>query len=336
MARLGISYVIRRLLIFMFVIWAAASLNFLVPRLAPGDPMAATLARMSMTGERIEGGAELVERYRERFGLNESLGVQYVKYLGAVARFDFGYSLASFPARVMEIIGRALPWTVGLLLTTTILSFVLGILLGAFVAWRSGDKAVEALAAPFVVLAAIPYYLLALLLVYALAYGLHLFPGGGTTRIGGSIEWSLPSILDILHHSFLPALSIILSSIGGRMIAMRSMMIKVMESDFLTLARAKGLSDRRIFFWYAARNAMLPEITTLGISLGFVVSGAILVEVVFSYPGIGYQLYRAVGSNDFNLIQGITLIMVISVATAILVLDLIYPRIDPRISYTGK
>jgi len=336
MTRIGASYFVRRLLVFLFVIWAAASLNFLVPRLAPGDPMAATLARMSMSGDRMEGGAEIIESYRARFGLDQSLGVQYLKYLGAVVRFDFGYSLASFPARVLEIIGRALPWTVGLLLTTTILSFGLGILLGAFVAWRSGETAVEILAAPFVVLAAIPYYLLALLLVYALAFGLDLFPSGGTTRIGASLEWTLPSMLDVLHHSLLPALSIILSSLGGRMISMRSMMVRVMESDYLTLARAKGLPDRRVFLWYAARNAILPEITTLGISLGFVASGATLVEVVFSYPGIGYQLYRAIGNSDFNLIQGITLIMVISVATAILVLDLVYPRLDPRITYTGK
>jgi peptide/nickel transport system permease protein len=323
-------------LVFLFVIWATASLNFLVPRLAPGDPMAATLARLSMSGDRMEGGGEIIEQYRERFGLDESLVVQYFKYLGAVARLDFGYSLASFPSRVMEIISRALPWTVGLLLTTTVISFGLGMLLGAFVAWRSGDTAVEILAAPFVVLAAIPYYLLALLLVYALAFGLHLFPSGGTTRIGATMDWSLTSILDVLHHSILPALSIILSSLGGRMISMRSMMVRVMESDFLTLARAKGLSDRRIFLWYAARNAILPEITTLGISLGFVVSGATLVEVVFSYPGIGYQLYRAIGNSDFNLIQGITLIMVISVALAILVLDLIYPKLDPRITYAER
>jgi len=336
MSRIGTSYVVRRLLVFFFVIWATASVNFLVPRLAPGDPMAATLARLSMGSDRVEDGAEIIEQYREKFGLDQSLAVQYLKYLGAVARFDFGYSLASFPSRVMEIIGRALPWTVGLLLTTTIISFALGILLGALVAWRSGERFVEFLAAPFIVLAAIPYYLLALLLVYALSFGLHLFPSGGTTRIGATMEWSLPCILDILHHSILPALSIILSSIGGRMISMRSMMVKVMESDYLTLARAKGLPDGRVFLWYAARNAILPEITTLGISLGFVVSGATLVEVVFSYPGIGYQLYRAIGNSDFNLIQGITLIMVISVATAILVLDLIYPRLDPRITYTDK
>jgi len=334
--RVPLSYILRRLVMFFFVIWATASLNFLLPRLAPGDPISAMIARMSRQGVSTQGSDQIIAYYLEAFGLNESLPVQYVRYLQQLTTFNLGYSLSYFPANVMDLIGRALPWTIGLLLTATIISFVLGSLLGAYIVWKPDTRLVGFVAMPLMILSAIPYYLLAILLMYALAYGLRILPGGGTSEIGAVADSGVGYWLDILKHSILPALSIILASIGGWILSMRGLTVSVMGEDYLTLARAKGLKDRVIFFRYALRNAIVPQITVLAIALGQVVTGATLVEIIYSYPGVGYLLYRAIGNADYTMIQGITFILVLAVSTAVLLLDLLYPRLDPRISYQRK
>ncbi len=334
--RVPLNYVLRRLLMFLFIIWATASLNFLLPRLAPGDPISAMVARMSRQGVSTEGSDQIINYYLEAFGLNESLPVQYVRYMEQLSTFNLGYSLSYFPANVMDMIGRALPWTIGLLLTSTIISFAIGSLLGAYIVWKPDTRLAQFVAMPLMILSAIPYYLLAILLMYALAYGLRILPGGGTSSIGSMAESGVGYWLDILKHSILPALSIVLASIGGWILSMRGLTVSVMGEDYLTLARAKGLRDRVIFFRYALRNAIVPQITVLAIALGQVVTGATLVEIIYSYPGVGYLLYRAIGNADYTMIQGITFILVLAVSTAILVLDLLYPQLDPRISYQRK
>jgi peptide/nickel transport system permease protein len=334
--RVPISYVARRVLMFVFVVWATASLNFVLPRLAPGDPIAGIVSRMSQQGVNTEGSDRLIAHYREQFGLNDSMAIQYLRYLEAIATFNLGYSLAHFPANVSQIIGQALPWTIGLLLAATLISFAIGSVLGALIVWRPNQRLAHLFATPLMVLAAIPYYLLAILILYALAFRLRWFPSGGSAEIGGDADTTLAYWLDILRHSFLPGLSIVLASIGGWVLSMRGLMVGVMGEDYLTLARAKGLTERAIFLRYALRNAIVPQVTILAIALGNVVSGAALVEIVYSYPGIGYQLYRAIGTADYTMIQGITFVLVLSVATAVLVLDLIYPRLDPRITYQRK
>ena len=330
---MSVSYLGLRLLIFLLIVWVAASLNFIIPRLAPGDPVAAMLGRMSQQGASVEGSAQIIERYREQFGLDEPIFIQYIKYLGALARLDLGVSLSNFPTPVLSIILRSLPWTIALLTVSTLIAFTLGTLLGALLIWRSTPQAIKVLLPPLTVLAAVPYYLLAIVLLYLLAFRLNIFPVGGTTQIGSTGEFSLATILDVTHHSILPALSIVLSAVGGWMLGMRAMMVGVIGADFLTLAEAKGLKERSIFLRYALRNAILPQITGLAISLGSIASGAVLVEVIFSYPGIGFLLYRAIQNADYTLIQGITFILVLSVGAAILILDLIYPILDPRITY---
>jgi peptide/nickel transport system permease protein len=331
-----VSYILRRLLIFLIVVWVAASLNFLVLRLSPGDPVAAMLTRMSQQGASVAGSSEIIDRYREAFGLDAPLVVQYVKYLGALARFDLGISLSQFPSPVSSIIARAMPWTVALLVVATLISFVFGNLLGALLAWRRAPGWTRALGVPMMVLGAIPYYLLAILLLFVFAFTLGWFPVGGSATVGASTEFSIERIGDIAYHSVLPALSIVLSAIGGWMLGMRAMMVGVLENDYLTLAEAKGLSPRRIFLWYAMRNAILPQVTGLAIYLGSVVSGAVLVEVIFSYPGVGFLLFQAIQNADFTLIQGITFILVLAVGVGILILDIIYPILDPRISYQQR
>jgi peptide/nickel transport system permease protein len=333
-----VQYIIRRIGIFFLIVWTTATINFIIPRLAPGDPVQAMLGRMETQGARFEDSAVLIEGYREKFGLDDPILIQYLKYLWAMARFDLGYSLALFPATVTEIIANAIPYTLGLLLVTTILTFSLGVLAGALLVWRGTSPVARALISAFMMLAPIPYYLLAMILMFLLSFTLHLFPHSGVVSVGRISRgtFDVGYALDIVYHSTLPALSIIIAGVGGWALGMRGMMVTVLGEDYLTLAEAKGLKEGRIFFRYALRNAMLPAFTGLAISLGFIVSGATLVEYLFTYPGMGYQLNQAIISSDYPVIQGITFFLVLSVATAILIIDLVYPKLDPRITYTRR
>ena len=331
-------YIARRIGLFFLTIWVASTLNFLIPRLSPGDPVAGLLGAMQAQGATVANGAEIIESFRARFGLNDPLPVQYLKYLWALAHLDLGYSIAHFPTPVSSIIGDSLPYTLSLLTVATILTFVIGNFAGALLMWRATPGAAKTLITLFVMLAPIPYYLLAMILIFLFSYALHIFPSSGITATGrvANAGFDLNYLLDIIYHSILPALSIIIAGVGGWALGMRGMMVTVMGEDYLTLAEAKGLKNPRIFLNYAVRNAMLPQFTGLAISLGYVVSGSVIVELLFSYPGLGFQLYNAITANDFPVIQGITFILVLSIATAILAIDLIYPRLDPRITYNRK
>jgi peptide/nickel transport system permease protein len=333
-----ISYALRRFGIFLLIIWVTATINFVTPRLAPGDPVQAMLGRMQAQGAVVENGAAIVEGFRKEFGLDQPLYVQYLKYLWALVHFDMGYSLARFPGTVMDIIGTAIPYTLGLLSVSTVLTFSVGILSGALLVWRGTARAAKALISIFMMLAPIPYYLLAMVLMFLLSFTLHIFPNSGVVSAGRLWQggFDVGYILDLLYHATLPALSIIIAGLGGWALGMRGMMVTVLGEDYLTLAEAKGLRERRIFMRYAVRNAMLPQFTGLAISLGFIVSGATIVELIFTFPGMGYQLYQAIISSDYPVIQGITFFLVLSVATAILVIDLIYPLLDPRITYARR
>lgn len=333
-----IRYILRRVGIFFLIIWVASTLNFMIPRLAPGDPIAAIIGQMEVQGAKVENSAQLIALFRERFGLDDPLYLQYVKYLWALVRLDLGYSIAFFPAKVTDVVANALPYTIGLLTVSTLLTFTLGVLAGALLVWRATPRLARIVITFFMMLAPIPYYLLAIIFVSFLAFSLGLFPASGLVSVGRIAKpgFDLGYIIDILYHSTLPALSIIVAGIGGWILGMRGMMVTVLGEDFLTLAEAKGLRERRIFFYYAMRNAMLPQFTGLAISLGYVVSGATIVELIFSYPGMGYRLFQAINTNDFPMIQGITFFLVVSIAVAILVIDLIYPRLDPRITYNRR
>lgn len=335
---MSIRYILRRVGIFFLIIWVASTINFVIPRLAPGDPIAAIIGQMEAQGATVANSAELIATFRERFGLDDPIYLQYMKYLGALARFDLGYSIAFFPAKVTDIVANALPYTIGLLAVSTLITFTLGVLAGALLVWHTTPRILRFVITFFMILAPIPYYLLAIIFVSVLAFSLGLFPYSGLVSVGRipKAGFDLGYILDMVYHSTLPALSIIIAGVGGWILGMRGMMVTVLGEDYLTLAEAKGLRDRRIFFAYAMRNAMLPQFTGLAISLGYVVSGATIVELIFSYPGMGYRLFQAINTNDFPVIQGITFFLVVSIAVAILVIDLIYPRLDPRITYNRR
>jgi peptide/nickel transport system permease protein len=328
-----LAYVLRRIGFFFLVVWFTATLNFAVIHLAPGDPTAAQIGRLQLAGANVQNGAEIIAHYRQQFGLDEPLLTQYWKYLLALAHLNLGYSIAHFPNTVSASIVAAAPWTIGLVLTSLLIAWTIGSILGALLVWRGVPRLFKGFLTPLMMLWAIPPYLLALLLIDIFAFRLHLFPSQGGQSAGSTNALTFSNTLDILEHALLPGLALVLSSLGGWMFGMRAMMVSVIGEDYLMLAEAKGLRRRRIFLRYAMRNAILPQITALAIQIGLVVSGVVLVEIVFSYPGLGYLLVQAVANTDYPLIEGITLILVISVAGAILLLDLLYPLIDPRINY---
>src|SRR5918998_5822849 len=329
-----LSYVARRVSMFFLIVWLAGTINFFLPRLGGQDPIREMMIEQAAMGGSVQTGLEaMIEIYNEKFGLNTPLWQQYVNYLGDMSRLDFGYSIASYPQRVSDIIARAIPWTLILLTTTTLFSWVVGTLLGAFMGWPRAPKFLSYLLPPLLSLNAIPFFLLGLVLIYLLAFRMRLFPLFGGYR-PGTIPALTPSFLqDALYHSILPALSIILVSLGGWALGMRAMMITTRGEDFVTYADAKGLKARSIFLHYAIRNALLPQATALALVLGQLVSGAVLVEVVFTYPGIGSILYEGIRAGDFFVVQGIIFVLIVSIGLTTLILDFIYPLLDPRITY---
>lgn len=332
-----LEYVIRRLGLFVVIMWAAATLNFFLPRASGQDAVRNQLMQQATRGGYLQAGIDqMVEEYNKKFGLDTPLWRQYVNYLWDVARFDFGYSMANYPATVVGMMEDALPWTIGLLLTTTILAFAIGTLLGALLAWPKAPRFIHLLFPPLLTLSAIPFFLLGLLLLYLFAFKRPWFPLFGGYKPGTFPEWSFSFAADVLKHSFLPACSILLASLGFWALGMRGMMVTTEGEDYMIFAEAAGLKSATLFFQYAVRNALLPQTTALGISLGNVLSGAVLVEVVFSYPGIGSVLFNAIRQFDYFVLQGIIFTIVLSVTLATLILDLIYPLLDPRISYQRR
>jgi peptide/nickel transport system permease protein len=332
---MSIGYVIRRFLIFLLIIWVGMTLIFFLPKLVPGrDPVMERMQMLVAGGNvRIEGLQAMVEAYRAEFGLDQPLYLQYLRYMRNMFRFDFGYSLALYPITVMEIIRLSLPWTIALLSVSLVISFTLGTLAGGLLGWPRTPKAFQYMLAPFLLMSSVPYYLIGLLFIYIFAFRLKIFPIGGGSQFGQMPTVTLAYVLDLVYHSILPAISIVVAGIGGWALGMRGMIINTLGEDYIILAQARGLPSRRIFFWYAMRNAMLPATTSLALSAGSVVSGQLLVEAIFRYPGIGNRLFIAISGFDYNTIYGIVFFIILTIATATLVIDLLYPLLDPRIRY---
>ncbi|HXF64081.1 MAG TPA: ABC transporter permease [Caldilineaceae bacterium] len=329
-----IAYLVQRIFQLLLIVVIAVTINFILPRLIPGDPVETALAtKIAVSGNVSVDVQKVAEAYRAKFGLDQPLWKQYLNYWQDILRLDFGVSLVDFPEPVINQIRSALPWTVGLLTMATLISFVLGSILGALLAWPRTPAIFQPLVSPLLLLSTIPYFLLGIILLWLFAVEWRLFPAGGgfsPTRIPGR---DLGTVLDILYHSILPALSLVLGAVGAWAIGMRAMMISVLGEDYVTFAEAKGLPARRIFLWYGMRNALLPQVTQLALALGGVIGGAVLVEAMFSYPGIGTLLFSAIAGKDYFVIQGIVLMLILSLAGALFIIDLIYPLLDPRIRY---
>ena len=325
-------YLLRRAVFLMIVIWTAATVNFFLPRMTGQNPIRERIMDQISLGSSYHAGIEdLVAEYDKKFGLDKPLWRQYLTYLGDLVRLDLGQSIARYPNYVKDIIAGALPWTIGLLATSTLFSVIIGTLFGAVVAWPRAPRWIRSLGPPIFTLSAIPYYLLGLVLLFIFAFRLKWLPGSGGYDIGSIPNLSWDFALEVLEHSLLPALSIVLSSVGFWAMGMRGMVVTVEGADYMTLGEAKGLKDARLFFSYGIRNALLPQVTSFALAMAFVLSGAVLVEVVFSYPGIGYMLFKAVRGVDYPLIQGIVMTIIVALALATLILDLTLPVLDPRI-----
>jgi peptide/nickel transport system permease protein len=326
------SYALRRLEFFAITLWAALTLNFILPRLMPGNAEEAMFVRFH--GHITQQAAKTMA---VALGLhpNESIFQQYLDYLANSARFDFGVSVSYFPTSVAKVILSALPWTVGLVGIATVIAFVLGTLIGMLAAWRRGGIFDAILPPTFIVVSAVPYFWIGLLALLLFAFTLQWFPLGFGYDLTSQIELSWSFAGQVLWHGFLPALTIIVTSIGGWILTMRNTMITTLAEDYVKMARAKGLSPVRIMLNYAGRNAILPNLTGFAMSLGFVISGAIAVEIVFNYPGLGYMLLAAVDNEDFALMQGLFLLITVAVLVAILAADIATAILDPRTRETG-
>ena len=319
-------FVLKRLGYYLVAAWAALTLNFILPRTMPGDPATTLFANF-----RGMLRPEQLDSLRKAYGLtNEPLWKQYLTYLSHVLRGDFGISLSHFPEPVTSVIGAGLRWTVLLGLTALILSFLIGTALGAIGAWRRG-RAVDSLLPPVMMfVGSFPHFFLALIVLYFLGLQLGWFPHGHAYDDTLTPSLSLTFVWSVIVHLVMPAGTIVVVAIASWMIRMRNTMIGVLAEDYLMVAEAKGLSQARILLRYAARNAMLPNVTAFGMDLGFILSGQLLTEIVFSYPGLGYQLLQSVSELDYPLMQALFLMITVTVLVANLIVDVLYVRLDPR------
>lgn len=329
----GIRFLLTRLATFVLVVWFGTTFIFIIPRLLPINPVEAMLGRILAQGTYMQ--QEQVDALREAlsdaFGINGTFLEQYWGFLKRViVSQDFGPSLAMYPTPVKELIAQALPYTFGLLLASVLIAWVIGSALGLFIGTMPNRRLSRVLETIAVMLYPIPYFILALVLSILFSYVWRVFPLSTTIR--GS-AFSLELIGSLVYHSFLPALSIVLVTFGWWMLSMRALSSTLMEEDFVVYGRLKGLGNGRLVLRYVLPNAMLPQVTYLALQLGLMFNGSIIAEIVFSYPGVGSLIYTAILQGDYNLLMGTVSISVIAVAVTTLVIDLIYPLLDPRIRH---
>jgi peptide/nickel transport system permease protein len=332
MSRELVSYVLKRFAQLLVIIFIAVTVNFFIPRLLPGDPVQTAIAKLqtSGAGQSVDVQA-VVAAYRSKYGLDQPMGVQYVNYWRDLLHLDLGVSFADFPEKVTTKLANALPWSLSLLAVATLISFTVGSLLGALLAWPGTGRGIRVLVPGMMMLTSIPFYLLAIILAYLFAVLWRILPPAGgmdTTRIA-RLDWG--TVIDVLRHALLPMMAIVLGNVGFWALGMRSQMVSILGEDYITFAEAKGLSAWRVFFWYGIRNALLSQVTALALAMGAVLSGAVLVEVIFNYPGLGSLLYNAIRGQDYFVIQGVVLMLIVALAVLLFVVDLIYPLLDPRI-----
>ena len=320
-------FILRRLGFYLIAFFASLTINFFLPRLIPGDPVTAILGRpgATLTDEQLEA-------IRTALGLSDApLFQQYLDYLGQLAHGNLGISFLHFPTPVIELIAGGFAWTLLLSLTALVISFMLGHLLGIFSAWKRGTFLSNALPPTLIFIGAFPAFFLAITAVYYFGYQLQWFPTNHAYAREFTPGFNFDFIVSVAYHMILPLVVLVLTALGGWAIGMRNVMISVLGEDYITLAEAKGLSPNRVRYMYAARNAMLPSVTAFGIILGVSISGQLLIEQVFSYPGVGFLLVSAVNNADYPLMQGLFLMITTFVLVANFLVDILYTRLDPRV-----
>jgi peptide/nickel transport system permease protein len=319
-------FIIRRAGFFVLTLWAALTLNFFLPRIMPGNPINNIIAK-------LHNVTPAQERAIERsLGIDNTASIwhQYLTYLNNTAHWNLGLSVGNGGEPVSQLIGQALPWTLGLVGVSTILAFIIGTAIGAIAAWRRGSHLDSVLPPLFVFTTAIPFFWVGMMLILIFSSLLGVLPSSGAYPLGVTPSFSLSFIGQVLQYAILPALTLLITGIGGWVLTMRNTMVTTLTEDYVRMARAKGLSSSSIMVGYGARNAILPNLTGFAMSLGFVVSGAILVEYVFNYPGLGNMLLSAVNNVDYPLMQGLFLIITVCVLIAILLSDIATAILDPR------
>lgn len=334
-----LNYLIRRVFFLFMVVWTAATINFILPHLTGRDPIKEMMVQQIASQGRKSADAQImIDKYTQLFGLDKPLWQQYLTYLGNVLRLDFGYSIQNYPRTVMEIIIARGRMTLPFVVVGIAVAFIVGVLLGAVLGWNKTPQwLTNILIAPLLVFSSVPQFLVALVLLYFIAFRWKLAPMGSAFSQDIIEDWgNMKFLLDYARHAVLPALTIVLVEASNWALGMRAMMVTVEGEDYATFAEARGLKSSRIFFRYLMRNAMLPSITGLALRLGFIITGASVAETYFNYNGIGNTLGTAIGQFDYFLLYGIVIIMVMSIALATFVVDLIYPLLDPRISYRAQ
>jgi peptide/nickel transport system permease protein len=324
-----VRVLLRRLGFYLLAAWVALTVNFFLPRLVPGNPVATAIGHLTFVN------AQVVDAIKAQFGvgINDSIWIQYVHYWGDLIHGNLGVSWGNSFEPVTTLIGAALPWTLGLLGVATVLSFLIGTLIGIGLGWTRGSW-LDWVIPGATFFQAIPYFFLGTVLLMVFATGLHWFPiSQGYQTIGAeSVTPGLnfAYVISLIDHGVLPASTIVLTSIAGWILGMRNMMVITMDEDFVLVARAKGLPARMVV-WYAARNAILPSVANFSLAISLVVAGQLLVEIVFSYPGIGYLLFHAVTNQDYPMVQGIFLVITLVVLLANFLADIVYVSLDPRV-----
>jgi len=318
-------FIVRRVIFYLVAAWVALTINFFIPRAMPGNAVESVMSKFP----NLQPSAYKALQALLGVGHPGSLWAQYWAYLGNVFHLNFGTDVTNYPASVASLLAQTIPWTITLVGTATVIAFLAGTVLGVVAGWRHGgwlDRVLPGL----MFFQAVPYFFLALILLELLAVRGHLLPVGQGYSGGLVPGWHWDFVSSAIYHSLLPAFTIVIASVAGWMLQMRNVMITTIGEDYMLAAQAKGLSNRRVMFSYAARNALLPQLQGFGLAVGFVVSGAIVMEIVFSYPGIGLLLLNAVTSNDFPLMQAIFLVITFAVLLANLIVDLIIVAVDPR------
>ena len=336
MRKFILRYLIPRFIQYLTLIFVGTTVTFIIPRLSPTDPVEAQVSLMIARGSSLD--PESIEAMRtaltDLYGLSGSPVEQYFAFWGRLFRGDLGPSLSNFPTPVSKMIGQALPYTLRLLIPAVIISFIIGNFFGALSSYYPENRALNVIEVLGQAVRSIPYYIVAIVLLVVFSYFIPIFPFSGAYPLGTRPDWSSPEfILKYLEHGVLPAATLVLVGFGGWFVGMKSLTSNIISEDYVVYAETAGLRKNRILIQYIMRTAMLPQLTALAMSIGTIFSGALIMEVVFGYPGIGSLAIRAIYSNDYSMIMGITIYSIIGVATAVFIIDLLYPLFDPRVRY---
>ncbi|MBA7550914.1 Oligopeptide transport system permease protein OppB [subsurface metagenome] len=328
-------YLVPRLIQYVLVIVLGITIIFFLPRLMPTEPVESAIITLQAQGAYLDPAAveETVRVLREMYGLEAGLLKQYASFWGRLFTGDFGPSLYMFPTPVIQLIGRALPWTAGLLLVSTVLGWIIGNIFGGLAGYFTRSRILKILDGMAMFVRPIPYYVFALMLLILFAYLLPIFPLRGGYTIGMSVAFTWSFVTDVLKHAFLPVMSLMLLGAAVTHQTMRLIVQSVKDEDYIRYAKIGSVKEPTIFARYVMRNAILPQITSLTLSLGQIFSGALITEIVFAFPGLGLLLFRAITTSDYNLIMGITTISIVAITSGILIIDLLYPLFDPRIRF---